>query len=218
MENGKWLFAGAFGGFWRSSCVDSPAFVAIMALLCAWRRGDQAAQCGLVMRIEFEKLESRRGGFAHVYRPEELNPIDERVTLIEPAAVTGEIRLAGNEVFVNGHIDTRAQVECDRCLQPVQAPVNTDFQLEFISGSDYEANPVAELTEAEMSVSIFDGAGIDVDEIVKEQILLTVPTRLLCREDCKGICPECGADRNSGECDCVSGDIDPRWAALRGLQ
>lgn len=169
------------------------------------------------MRIELEKLEGRKGDFAHVYQPDELNPIDERVTLIEPAAVTGKIRLAGNEVFVNGHVDTRVQVECDRCLQPVELPVKTDYELEYISGSDYESSQVVELTEAEMSVSVFDGEAIDVDEIVKEQILLIVPTRQLCREECKGICPECGTDRNTGECKCVTKDIDPRWAALKNL-
>jgi len=68
-----------------------------------------------------------------------------------------------------------------------------------------------------MSVSVFDGEAIDVDEIVKEQIVLAVPTRMLCREDCKGICPECGADRNKGDCNCATNDIDPRWAALKDL-
>jgi uncharacterized protein len=131
--------------------------------------------------------------------------------------VKGKVRLSGYEVFVNGHIDAQAQVDCDRCLQPVELPVSTDFALEYITGSDYESSDVAELTEAEMSVSVFDGEGIDVDEIVKEQIVLAVPTRTLCREGCKGICPECGIDKNTGECQCVTDDIDPRWAALKNL-
>jgi uncharacterized protein len=169
------------------------------------------------MRIELENLEGSKGDFAHVYQPDELNPVDERVSLIAPAAVNGKIRLSGNEVFVNGHVETRAQVECDRCLKPVELPVNVDFTLEYISDSDYELSQAVELTEEEMLVSVFDGSAIDVDEIVKEQILLAVPTRMLCREDCKGICPECGADRNTGECDCVTNDIDPRWAALKNL-
>ena len=170
------------------------------------------------MRIELENLEGGKGDFAHVYNPDELNPVDERVKLSAAAEVNGKIRLAGNEVFVNGHVDTRAQVECDRCLKPVEVPVNADFELEYISGSEYESSAAAELTEAEMSVSVFDGKAIDVDEIVNEQILLTVPTRMLCREDCKGICPECGTDRNTGECSCVTSDIDPRWAALKKLK
>jgi uncharacterized protein len=169
------------------------------------------------MRIELENLEGGKGDFARVYQPEELNPVDERVSLAAPAAVNGKVQLAGNEVFVNGHLDTRAEVECDRCLKAVEIPVSADFTLEYISGSEYESSGVAELTEAEMSVSVFDGNGIDVDEIVKEQVLLAVPTRMLCREDCKGICPECGNDRNTGECNCVTNDIDPRWAALKNL-
>ena len=170
------------------------------------------------MRIELENLEGGKGEFAHVYQPEELNPVDERIQVAEPAAVTGKVRLSGNEVFVNGHVETRAQVECDRCLKTVELPVSADFSLEYITGAEYESCPAAELTEAEMSVSVFDGKAIDVDEVVKEQILLAVPTRMLCREDCKGICPECGMDRNTGECNCVTNDIDPRWAALKDLK
>lgn len=170
------------------------------------------------MRIELENLEGGKSDFAHVYNPDDLNPIDERVKLSAPAEVNGKVRLAGNEVFVKGHVDTRAQVECDRCLKPVETPVSADFELEYITGSEYETSSAAELTEAEMSVSVFDGDAIDVDEIVKEQILLAVPTRLLCREECKGICPQCGTDLNTGECDCVTKEIDPRWAALKTLK
>ena len=169
------------------------------------------------MRIELENLESGKGEFAHVYQPEDLNPVDERINLTEPATVSGKVRLAVNEVFVNGHVETRAQVECDRCLQPVELPIDTDFALDYIPGSEYESGQAVELTEAEMSVSVFDGEVIDVDEIVKEQIVLAVPTRMLCRDDCKGICPECGSDRNSGDCSCSTNDIDPRWAALKKL-
>lgn len=170
------------------------------------------------MRIELENLEGGKGGFAHVYQPDDLNPLDERIRLVEPVAVKGNVKLARALVQVNGHIDTRAQVECDRCLQPVELPVDADFALEYITGSDYESSEAAELTDEEMSVSVFDGEAIDVDEIVKEQILLAVPSRMLCREDCKGICPECGLDRNTGECSCVTDNIDPRWAALKNLK
>ena len=170
------------------------------------------------MRIELENLEGGKGDFAHVYRPEDLNPVDERISLTGPASISGKVRLSGHEVFVNGHVETRVQVECDRCLQQVELPVNSDFSLEYITGSDYESSQVAELTEAEMSVAVFDGKALDVDEIVKEQVVLAVPTRMLCREDCKGICPECGVDRNTGECSCVTDDIDPRWAALKNLK
>ena len=170
------------------------------------------------MRIELEKLEGGRGDFAHVYQPEELSPIDERVSLGQPAEVKGTVRRTGDGVVVSGHVETRAQLECDRCLKPLELPVSADFALEYITGADYESSSAAALSEEELSVSVFDGDSIDVDEIVKEQILLAVPTRTLCREDCKGICPECGIDLNTGQCDCATEEVDPRWAALKSFK
>ena len=90
-----------------------------------------------VMRIELVNLEHGRADFAHVYQPEELGSFDERVRLVEAVSVKGKVRLAGAEVFVNGHIETRAQVECDRCLKQVELPVNADFDLEYITGAEY---------------------------------------------------------------------------------
>jgi len=169
------------------------------------------------MRIELVNLERGQRDFLHVYQPAELGTVDERLTVIEPVAVKGKVRLAGAEVFVNGHIETRAEVECDRCLKKIELPVSADFDLQYITGAEYESSAAAELTEDVMSVSVFDGEAIDVDEIVKEQILLAVPTRTLCRPDCKGICPDCGIDKNTGDCECGTEEIDPRWAALKNL-
>ena len=169
------------------------------------------------MRIELVNLEQGRGEYAHVYQPDELGSLDERVRVIEPVTVTGKVRVAGTEVFVNGHIETRAEVECDRCLQQIETPVRSDFELEYITGTDYASSQAVELTENDLSISVFDGEAIDVDEIVKEQILLAVPTRMLCRPDCQGICPNCGIDKNTGQCACEDDEVDPRWAALKNL-
>jgi uncharacterized protein len=170
------------------------------------------------MRIELEKLEGGRGDFAHVYQPDELDPLDERINLTQPVEIKGRVRRTGVGVAVDGRIETRVKVECDRCLKPVELPVSTDFALEYITEADYESSSAAALNEEEMAVSVFDGESLDVDEIVKEQILLAVPARTLCREDCKGICPECGIDLNTGRCNCAAEDVDPRWAALKSLK
>ncbi|HEX6045982.1 MAG TPA: DUF177 domain-containing protein [Pyrinomonadaceae bacterium] len=170
------------------------------------------------MRIELENLEGGKGSFVRTYQPDELNPVDERVSLTVPASVKGTVKRAGNDVCVNGHVDARVQVECDRCLKPVELPVSADFDLEYITGAEYESSSAAALSEEELAVSVFDGDAIDVDEIVKEQILLAVPARTLCREDCKGICPECGMDLNTGQCNCAADEVDPRWAALKSLK
>ena len=169
------------------------------------------------MRIELVNLERGRADFAHVYQPDDLGSFDERVSLVEPTFVKGNVRLAGTEVFVNGQIKTRASVECDRCLKQVDVPIEAAFELAYVTGQTYESSPTAELTEDELAVAVFDGEAIDVDEIVKEQVLLAVPTRMLCRTDCKGICPDCGIDKNISDCACATDEVDPRWAALKNL-
>jgi len=169
------------------------------------------------MRIELANLENGKGEFAHAYQPDQLDLDDEQARLCGPASINGKIRLAGTELFVNGHIDTCVQVDCDRCLKPIQLPVSNDFKLEYIAGTAYEANRNLELTEDLLSLSVFDGEAIDVDEIVKEQIWLALPTRSLCNPDCKGFCPTCGSDRNQGDCKCVDREVDPRWAGLKNL-
>jgi uncharacterized protein len=170
------------------------------------------------MRIELEQLEDGKGSFAHTYQPEELNLVDERVTLADPVIVNGRVKTSRSEVRVSGRIETQVNVDCDRCLKTLEVPVAADFALQYITGQEYESSHIAALPADEMAVSVFDGEAIDVDEIVREQILLAVPDRALCREDCKGICSSCGIDLNAGSCNCDSTEIDPRWAALRKLK
>ena len=170
------------------------------------------------MRIELANLEDGKDVFANTYQPEEMVLSDDRVRIVKPVAVSGKVRRSGAEVFVTGHLETQAEIECDRCLKPLESVINTDFGVEYITDSEYEASYAAELSEEDLAVSVFDGEAIDLDEMVKEQLLLSLPLRSLCREDCKGICPVCGADRNSTNCSCESSEGDPRWAALRNLK
>ena len=169
------------------------------------------------MRIELANLEGGKAEFTNVYQPAELDLGDERVKLCGPTSVTGKIRHAGTEVFVSGHVDSCAQVDCDRCLKTIELPLSSDFTLEYVADSAYGDNRNLELTEEQMALSVLEGDAIDVDEVTKEQILLAVPTRSLCNDDCKGFCPTCGADKNAGECGCEAKEIDPRWAALKNL-
>ena len=171
----------------------------------------------VAVRIELDSLEGTSGSFAHVYGSDELEFNDERVRLIEPPEISGQVVRKGNQLLLNGRLVARAEVDCDRCLKSVEVPVRTEFNLQYVTAADYKAIHAAELEESDLALSVFDGEAIDVDEIVREQILLAVPTRSLCREDCKGFCPVCGADRNLKECGCQTEDSDPRWAGLKEL-
>jgi len=169
------------------------------------------------MRIELASLEDGKGAFSHTYLAGDLDLADDRLQLIEAPTVQAEVRQRGSRTKVTGQVKARAQLECDRCLQPVELPINSRFMLEYVTAEDYQAQQAIELTLEDLDLSVFDGEAIDVDELVKEELLLAIPDHVLCVETCKGICVRCGANKNLGECGCDTQEIDPRWAGLKKL-
>jgi uncharacterized protein len=169
------------------------------------------------MRIELANFEGGKGAFSHTYAAGDLDLEDDRITLLEAPAVSGEIRQRGRKVKVTGRVVARVRLECDRCLQPVELPINSQFMLEYVTAEDYQEQQAIELTQEDLDLSVFDGEAIDIDELVKEELLLAIPDHVLCVESCKGICAKCGANKNLGDCDCVTREIDPRWAGLKKL-
>ena len=75
-----------------------------------------------------------------------------------------------------------------------------------------------ELSEEDLNLAVFNGEAIELDDLVREEILLALPAQVLCRESCRGLCPVCGVDRNLSTCDCEARQIDSRWEALKDLQ
>lgn len=169
------------------------------------------------MRFELASLEDGKGVFAHTYAPDELVLADERVKLQVAPVANGNVRQKHGRTHVSGRVVARVQAECDRCLGPVELPVDSQFQLEYVTVEDYQAQQAVELTEGDLDLSVFDGEAIDIDELVTEEIMLAVPDHVLCSEDCKGICAVCGANKNLTNCNCETKEIDPRWAGLKGL-
>lgn len=170
------------------------------------------------MRIELESLEAGKGKFAHEYAPGELVLEDERLSLVVPPKVTGELRQEGDRVYVKGRVIARVQLECDRCLKPVELPVDSRFKLEYVTAKEYEALQTGDLSEEELDLSVFDGQAIDIDALVTEELLLATPDHLVCDEACKGMCAVCGVNRNMADCTCETAETDPRWAGLKELR
>jgi len=169
------------------------------------------------MRIELERLEKTGNTFAHRFEPEEIILDEDHVRLTKPPSLSGRVSRSGHEVRLLGNINASAEVDCDRCLKTVNLPIETEFDVKYVPVEDYTSSEAAELQEEDLSVSFFDGETIDIDELVREQVLLALPARALCGEECKGLCPVCGADRNTNSCNCENHEIDPRWEALKQL-
>jgi uncharacterized protein len=120
------------------------------------------------------------------------------------------------QVLVTGPVEAPILRECRRCLAPVHLTLRPEVALVWTEPGDVGA----ESDEDGEEVRVLEpGAGeIDLGEALREELILAAPTYALCREDCKGLCPRCGADLNEGPCGCVDDDSDPRWDALRALR
>ena len=169
------------------------------------------------MRIELERLEELGGKFSRVYEINELPLDDTEVRLLEPAEVRGRIRREGNEVELGGELRTKLEAICGRCLKPVVLPINAKFAERFVPSVSWRAEEQHELDEVDLNLAVFDGETIELDDLVREEILLAMPGHVLCSEDCKGLCPICGIDKNLGSCDCDSKEIDSRCEKLKEL-
>lgn len=113
-------------------------------------------------------------------------------------------------ILVQGGVQAEAKTECTRCLNPYYEPI-------IIEMEDVIGLPGSEITP-ERPVRVDEDGWVNLAPLVREYAWLGLPVRPLCSPDCKGICPECGGDRNLGECTCEDViSIDPRWEALRAL-
>jgi uncharacterized protein len=110
------------------------------------------------------------------------------------------------------------EAECDRCLGLARFPLETRFDLFYRPMSDIAVEEEVAIDEGEAELGFYEGAGMLLEDILREQVLLDLPMQRVCDEACKGICPVCGKNRNEVSCDCHEEPADDRWAALRNLK
>jgi len=132
-------------------------------------------------------------------------------TLAEPVHVAGRLEDVGDGRFYwHGTLATTAAASCRRCLEPVTAPIRAEVRALFTQDPDA-------LDDPDSYPLATDATEIDLTAAVREELILAAPHYVLCREDCRGLCPRCGKDLNAGPCDCAPAP-DPRWAALAAVK
>ncbi len=122
------------------------------------------------------------------------------------------------DIRVVGELSTSIEVPCARCLDTVVRPIERQFDLLYRPRGVDAGHEELSVPDAEAEISYYTGDGIELEDVVREQLLLSVPLKALCRDDCKGLCPHCGRNRNLEACDCQPASGDPRWAALEGIR
>jgi uncharacterized protein len=128
-----------------------------------------------------------------------------------PKDIVADIRLKGS---FSGNF----QVPCARCVEPVEIPLKAEFDLIFRPAQADSDALERSITAPETEIGYYLKDGLLLEDVLREQVLLSLPVRTLCKPDCKGLCPHCGANRNNQSCSCDEGPSDPRWEALTGLR
>lgn len=113
----------------------------------------------------------------------------------------------GSMFVLDGKVSGNIMMQCDRCLESYNRPLNADFSLFLTTAPASDGTPVElELAEEDLSVEYITGDEIHLDGIAREQIFLSLPIKSLCRDDCSGLCPVCGSNLNKTKCTCRDGE------------
>lgn len=172
------------------------------------------------MRYNVAQLLKSHPGARRQYEfDEEIGDLDPDLDLVGPLEGSVVLMRTNQGILVTGKAHTRLNTTCRRCMQ--QCTVDLDlvleeeyFPVEPIGDAPLDEVPIEELDD---SVMIDEHHTLDLDEVVRQVLWLEASQAALCRPDCAGLCPNCGGDRNLGECECDQAPIDPRWAALQSL-
>jgi uncharacterized protein len=178
------------------------------------------------MFFEIKDLELHPIDFAEEFQPGALD-LGPDYRQIAPVTTSGRVDIVEEhhgkhkiiqDIRIKGRLATRLETSCARCLEPLTQDVTREFDLLYRPQGTDAGKDEMSVTEAEAEISYYEGAGILLDDVVREQILLAVPLKLTCRDDCKGLCPHCGKNLNQETCSCAVVEEEPRWAALKDIR
>jgi uncharacterized metal-binding protein YceD (DUF177 family) len=144
----------------------------------------------------------------------------DRVELIEVGEIDwrGRIWVEGPGFPLEARAEYKQSVACVRCLTPIVEDVSSEIRLTVFNRAPAPVEGEIELSEDDLEVLYCPDEVLDTSRILQEQLQLNVPMRAICREECLGLCPVCGKNRNETKCDCEASPADPRWKVLQGLK
>jgi uncharacterized protein len=173
------------------------------------------------MYLSVKEMELRKIRFDETFAPGQIDFTGEDLVQDTPLHVAGSAELLAHsegEVRIRGEYTVEMTADCDRCLGRARFPLDTRFDLFYRPASSIAREEEVGIDEGEAEIGFYEGGGMELEDILREQVLLALPMQRVCNEICKGICPVCGRNRNEIACDCKTENADDRWSALRNLQ
>jgi uncharacterized protein len=169
------------------------------------------------MKINIKDLVSEFTEFTFTVPVAEFDFSPEEAILKEAVHVDVKVEKLRKDILLQGNVKGQLELECSRCLNHFLVPVNESFQLIFQPFSPRTTEEEIELVKQDLDVAFYKDDIIDLTEIVREQILLSIPMIAVCDQSCRGLCPHCGQNLNQKTCQCVTETIDPRWHKLQDM-
>lgn len=172
------------------------------------------------MFISLQQLEQRPVPFEVDVAADKLE-YDTRLTQESPLHAKGTARLVSrslSEIRVEGRLQVTMTASCDRCLETAKLALDRPFDLMYVPAEDAPAAGEDEVNEAAIEVGYYQGSGIELNDVLREVVLLALPMQLVCSDACKGICAVCGQNRNQKDCGCQPVAADDRWSKLESLK
>lgn len=167
------------------------------------------------MFIAIEELKQDPLHVQHVFPIGEILFLHEDAGLTDPVSVDFVLTHKGQDLHVDGNLETSIRFRCSRCAKEFLKPLSTHFDLTYLPQPAWsDENAEVELKYEEMDIAYYDGVALDVNLMVLEQIELAMPMQFVCTESCKGLCYKCGADLNEGACSCKNDSTDSRMSVL----
>jgi uncharacterized protein len=169
------------------------------------------------MQLDLTRLQGSRAHVERSYDAGAFGAQADDCRVAGPVTLVLDVEKAGQEVVLEGRAAARLELACSRCLEPFAWPVDAAFRLRYLPQTANRGAEEQEVDEAALEVAFYEGEAIDLGQLLREQFYLALPMKPLCRPDCRGLCPACGANRNAASCGCDARWEDPRLAPLRRL-
>lgn len=171
------------------------------------------------MFFDIQTLEKRKIPFDQAFPPGVIDLPDETTRQTGDLRANGTAELidpfGAREIRVRGELRGEVEMLCARCLAPVRSPISCSMDLFYRPMKEIARDEEVAISRAETEIGFYEGSGLELADVLREQIAIELPMRSLCREDCRGLCPVCGKNRNNEACICQETLADTRWEALR---
>jgi uncharacterized protein len=172
-------------------------------------------------RLEDIPEEGREANFSEAedWLDERLRAEEKRLfRIIGPIRVHLRLSKSGRMIHVKSRVETRVELLCARCLEPFFRGLNSEFSTVLKPRPNFPLAEERELNREDLESDFYEGEEINLTSFVQDQVLLTLPQKALCREECRGLCPQCGKNLNREVCQCPTALMDPRFQALKNLK